>query len=387
MKILIIGHVDYGTDNAAALRLLEVANAFIAMGHEVEVFEGMPETRQGKVTAMAGRALMHPAPPPLGLLRRILVKLGVGFGLLHDQAIKKPWDVVYCYGSELSWVISGWLIAQRSGARLVADVTELYALEKMTSSLSHFRTRIGSWIGLFIAIPLLARALALPSEYFRRIMRNFHRNTVLLPPFFGTLPEARTGQKPHNSELVLAYAGSPFNKEQFPLLFRSLLSLPEVLPRPIRFRIVGLDEAQVDAMLEECAAMALRQHSSIVIEALGRTDVATARRTVANADFLVVLRNRTLRLNCGFPSKVAESYRIGTAIISNRYSDMATYLKHTVNGFLIETEAVEELAQVLLHCTELTPEMMERLAHQALATGESCFSPHAVANRLERMLA
>jgi len=387
MRILIIGHVDYGTDNAAALRLMEVAKALIAMGHEVEVFQGMPATRQGKVAAIADYAILHSATPPTGRLRRFLVKLGVGFGLLHDQAIKKPWDVVYCYGSELSWVIGGWLIARRSGARLVADVTELYGLEGMIASLSHFRTRIGSWIGLFIVIPLLARNLAVPSEYFRRVMRPFHRSTILLPPFFGALPEARTKHKLHISELVLAYAGSPFNKEQLPLLFLSLLSLPEDLRRPIRFRFVGLDEAQIDGMLAECGAVALRQHPRIIIEALGRTDVATARRTVANADFVVVLRNDTFRVNCGFPSKVAEAYRLGTAPISNRYSDMGTYLKNACNGFLIETESVENVAWVLLHCTGLTPETMERIAEQALATGESYFSDHAVASRLERMLA
>lgn len=386
MKVLIIGHVDYSVDNAAALRVLEVANTLLSMGHEVEIFKGMPTNQEYATAAFNDEIILHQAPLPHCMLRRALIKLGVGFSLLHDQKIKKPWDVVYCYGSELSWLLAGWLIARRSKARLIADITEMYGIENIASSFSQFRTRIGTWIGIFLIVPIFVRNLAVPSEYFRRIMSPLHHNITVLPPFFRALPKAGNRQERLNSELILAYAGSPANKEQFSLLFHSLMSLPVELTRPIRFRLVGIDEAQIDDALRQCGALALRQHPCIIIEALGRTDVATARQTVAQADFIVVLRNQTLRMNCGFPSKVAEAYRIGTAVISNSFSDMEMYLEHGRNGFMVEAQSAEELTRLLLHCIDLTPQEIERIGSQAFATGELYFSQEAVVSRLEHLL-
>lgn len=387
MKILIIGHVEYGSDNAAALRLLEVARALVDGGHEVDVFEGMPATRQADAPAIARYATIHPASPPSGRLRRLLVKLGVGFGLLHSKLTRQSYDVVYCYGSELSWLIAGWLFARRSGARLVADVTELYGFEGMSASFSHFRTRIGTWIGLFAIIPLLTRGLAVPSHRFRRIMCRYHSKVIVLPPFFGTLPQAAAKLAPNiGRELSLVYAGNPSNKEQLALLFSALAGMPAGLARPIRFRLVGLNEAQLKQLLLECGATGLLQRNDIMVEALGRTDVHTARLTVARADFQVVIRQQSLRVNCGFPSKVSEAYRLGTPVISNLYSDMIMYLENAGNAFVIERDTPEELVGVLCRCVDLTSDTAERIMANARATGQSHFSAEAVAGRLDLLL-
>ncbi len=387
MKILIIGDVEYQADNAAALRVLEVVKVLVSQGNEVEVIDYMGENSTKQDLVIARHAKVHQFAPPKSLMRRFLVKLGRGFSLLDsDQIVKGRWDVVYCYGSSLSWVIAGWLLAKHSRARLVADVTEFYDTEDMFKSLSFFRSRIGSWIGLLIFIPLLTSAIAVPSNYFRRIMKKFQNNLIILPPFFSELTVARSGSLNGGRELTLVYAGMPSGKEHFEPLFRSLLDLPENLSRTIRIQLVGVSDNILDKMLADCSAATLRWRRNIVIEALGRVDAHSARRIVAGADFAIVLRKPSLRVNCGFPSKIAEAFCLGIPIISNDYSDVSRYLKNGVNGFLLETGSIEETRTILLHCLTLDKDSISRMAEQSRSTGRNMFSAESASQPIRQLI-
>jgi glycosyltransferase involved in cell wall biosynthesis len=294
--------------------------------------------------------------------------------------------VVYCYGSALSWIVAGSVVRRKKHARFAVDVTELYGFEDIFKSISFFRSRWGTWIGMFIAIPLTASAIAVPSNYYLNIMRYFHRNVYLIPPFFGDLPETQIEREDGNRELTLVYAGSPSTKEQFSTLLLSLLRLHKDIDRPIRLKLVGFSDSQIDQMLVENGAEGLRQSSNVFIDVIGRTDVATARRIVRLSDFLIVIRRSSLRVNCGFPSKVAEAFCLGTPIITNKYSDINLYLKSGFNGFLIEKVDIQTVTETLLRCVSLDINDILSLEKGAHATGYTCFSSHAVRQRIMQFI-
>lgn len=384
MRVLIIGNVEFDTDNAAALRVFEVVCALRREGHVVDVSNGRQLSKQSGGQPISQFASVCPPDLVTGRLHRALAKVGLGFSLLYTSGIAAKYDVIYCYGSALSWLIGGWLVARTSGARLVADVTELYGFEDMTRSFSHFRSRIGGWIGLFVALPLLAKKVAVPTRYFGRIVRRCNRQVVLLPPFFGPLAEPEASGD--SRELSLAYAGTPSNKEEMQLLLRTLWEMREELTRPLRLVLVGIDEKQVERWLSNGGSSQVREHPWLRIEARGRTDVRTARRIVAASDFLIVIRAPSLRVNCGFPSKVAEAYCLGTPVIANLYSDIAHYVQDGENGFVIPRDSAEAIRNLVHRCLNLDPDVKARIRKRARETGRVHFSSDAVLYRLNTLI-
>lgn len=383
MRILVTGHVFYHIDNAAKFRVLEVVQAFQSMGHEVVVFDGLspivatPYGDQGSVRLERWSAPHRPVD-------KLIRKLGIGLGILSHPVANERFDAVYCYGSELSWLIAARIVARRSGARLIVDVTELYGFEEMFSSFSAFRTRISGWLGVFPGIPLLASAIAVPSRRFQRLFRFFGRSAQLLPPFFG---EIALHQEPASSGVLkLAYAGSPSNKEQMGLIFRALADLPLHDRTAVHFQLVGLGSDDIVAIAREHGVAGLLSRADIRMEARGRTTVDTARSIISDADFGIVIRRQSLRVNFGFPSKVAEAFRLGTPVISNFYSDIALYLRDAVNGLALREDSPEALRQILLRCLAMTHIEKQSMRQNASQTGSEMFSRERGAATLGELL-
>lgn len=372
MRILLTGHLFFHTDNAAKFRALEVVNALEAEGHEVVVFDGLspasPKPYRGKLPAGLVRAR-----PAAGWWQRLTRSVGAGFALLSDPATAGSFDAVYCYGTELSWVVGAWRQARRNGARLIVDVPELYGLEDLFANLSAFRTRIGGWLGIFPVAPLLADTIVVPSRRFLALFGRVHRDVRLLPPFFG---DFGTHEQPASDEKVvtLAYAGSPSNKEWLSLIFRALDQVPVELGRHILFRLVGVTMSDTESMIRTFGAHRLLERADIRIAAMGQTDVDTARTVVRSSDFSIVIRHHSIRINFGFPSKVAEAFRLGTPVISNLYSDIGCYLVDGENGFVLHDETEAGLRALLIRCLATTSADRAAMRVRAAGLGGGVFS-------------
>jgi glycosyltransferase involved in cell wall biosynthesis len=384
MRILVTGNLSYHQESAAKFRVLEVVRALEALGHQVVVFDALspaPATPYGDGAPVA----YVRKQPARGALQRVAEKIGIGFSLLLQPWGQERFDAVYCYGSELSWLLATWRFARRQQARLIVDVTELYGFEEMFGSFAAFRARIGGWIGLFPGIPLLADGIAVPSSRFHRFFRRFRGAVQLLPPFFSDLGAARS-DPPETEVLALSYAGSPSNKEWLSLIFRALDGMPVSDSRRIRFDLVGLSNADVDAVVRGSGAETLLGRADLQIEARGRTSPQAARAVVRASDFSIVIRRRSVRVNFGFPSKVAEAFRLGTPVISNAYSDMTDYLRDGVNGLALRAETAEALGEVLERARAMGAAERAAMRQAAGETGLRFFSRERASGTLKLLL-
>lgn len=381
MRILLIGHVYYDQDNAARLRCLEVVSALKNLGHEVIVYNGMSFASSCLVESNTPDIDFRLAEPPTNRLQRLLSRIGVGFGLLHGPVVREQFDIIYCYGTELSWMVAGWLMARRLRARMVLDATELYDFQQIFSSFSAFRSRIGSWLGIFPGTALFVSAVAAPSQRYLRLFRCFHRRVVLLPPFFGPI-DSSTRHHIDEQSMTLAYAGSPAGKDLLSLILDALAGMPPCDHRPISFNIVGPTVADIAKIIRNSGNERLMARRDITLNVIGRTTAAKARSVVEAADFLLAVRAPSIRINYGFPSKVAEAFCLGVPVICNSYSDIEEYLEDGVNGMLVPECSAGALRATFIRCLGLASTEYEDIRKQARATGERFFSAKAIEGAL-----
>ena len=389
MKVLLIGHVDYTIDNAAQLRCLEVAKALMTLGHEVTVYDGLNFSIPVNTLKWSDVRFVHPEYPK-GRIEAFVRRVGVGLALFWQKISIEKFDVIYCYGSELSWQIAGWRLARRMGARLLVDITELYGFEEMTTSFSKCRSLIGTWIGILGVTPLFADCIAVPSRRFARLMRRLHSNVFLLPPFFSRIDLEEEPDVPEdcskNHFLRLVYAGSPGGKEQLFLIVQALALVPKRGGYAIQFDLAGLSQEETASVIRAAGAQSLLQRSDILIRGLGRIQVERARLLVSRADFLIVIRKQSRRVNFGFPSKVAESFSLGVPVISNCYSDIPRYVCSYHNGMLIKDDSAEALRDCLVNCQNLSKSNHLKMRQGARSTWQNFFSASAAAFTLNKML-
>ena len=80
----------------------------------------------------------------------------------------------------------------------------------------------------------------------------------------------------------------------------------------------------------------------------GRLNNSEAKEIVAMSHYSIFFRPNLRFSNAGFPSKIAESFSLGTSIITNDFSDIKKYIKSSYNGFLLEGHVSSEKIYLLL---------------------------------------
>lgn len=366
-KILVVGLYDFNTDNAAMLRVLSVVKALKHAGVNVSIHLslGLNSNRQGVVPTD-----VVVVDERVGGFKSILKKIGFGYSLIYLDKVSE-YDAIYCYGSELSWVICSKYLSVKYRKRLVFDVTEVYDTTDMWVSFAAFRSRIGGWIGLAL-VPFFAKHVFVVSSRLNDLYRRTLTNSSILLPFFNELKKARS-EDPESGCFTIAYAGSPGGKDELGMIVRALNRVKS--KQQVRLLIVGVARHQMSLkeLTDVGESQCVTENGSEVLF-FGRVPVERAREVVALSDATIVIRRPSLRINFGFPSKIAEAFRLGVPVIASNFSDVTSHVKHMHNGFIVSEISERAIAEVINSATELDKEEYARIKNQASATGENSFS-------------
>lgn len=71
---------------------------------------------------------------------------------------------------------------------------------------------------------------------------------------------------------------------------------------------------------------------------MGRIEHSKVLPIIKKADFYIFLREVNRVNMAGFPTKYVEAMSLGTPVITNKTSDLQTYMDNGVNGFFINTD-------------------------------------------------
>lgn len=192
------------------------------------------------------------------------------------------------------------------------------------------------------------------------------KKTVLLPPLVD-LQDAKWTERKCNhddeNKTKLIFAGSLIeNKDRLDWIVGSISRiLPEMGKEDsVELLIVGVTEQQYRQMYQ----VGNDEQLPPFVKFLGRIAHEEVIQLLLQSDFQIFLRERNLPNMAGFPTKFTESISSRTLVLTNDTSSLTDYLENGKNGFLLDIENEQALADSLKKVLALSIKDIRQLRSQ-----------------------
>ncbi len=167
-----------------------------------------------------------------------------------------------------------------------------------------------------------------------RMYRSYQSEAMLLlPPLVDTEdPIWHQDGKKVSSSFEFCFAGLPDgNKDSMELMVRAFAALPE---NDTLLRIIGVEKTEFLRRNPEAEDTVNHMGNRVLF--MGRRSHAETLRYEQNADCNLIIREADRRNNAGFPTKFAEAFTVGKAIITTDISDVNLYASRVDNAFVVD---------------------------------------------------
>ncbi len=174
-----------------------------------------------------------------------------------------------------------------------------------------------------------------------------------------------------NKKIHIVYTGSPGRSKEFLLpVIKALADNPQFKEK-IEFHIYGPSYNDVLINIGNNTEIIKEAGGSVVIH--GRIPQDEVQKVLTNADYLIFLRPDRRSSNAGFPTKLGESFAVGTPVIANDTGDLGLYIKSGENGHLLNSCDNKELKRLFEELINLDSEKYRAIRKCARKTAEECF--------------
>lgn len=360
MKILYVGNFFFPRGNAAGNRVLGNGYLFREIGYQVD-FLGLdkkvaPNTPLLETKKTYDGFDFYTFPYPKNYLDWLLFG-GVLKDAINLIKLTAP-KIVIMYGSpRLSLFCLALIVyCKIKKITIVSD-----CVDWMESHSGSNFYRFIKWIDIQLqkrVINFLVDGVIVISSF----LDNFYRGKKILrlPPLVNnTYYKELVPNYLYNKKKQLTYVGNPFPvgqktssavgaKDRIDLLIDLLILIKHI---DCQLNIAGLSELEFIKNYPNYSEKIKELGGKLIFH--GFLDNESAIRLIANSDFTVLLRDDNRMTRAGFPTKIVESVSCGTPVITNRTSDIPTFIQDGVNGFLVEIEnfssfssSVEEILKI-----------------------------------------
>ncbi len=268
--------------------------------------------------------------------------------------------------------IMTWRAVRRSTRKhripLIVDVTEWHTganLPGGTFGLRYLESEICSRL----SYPSADAVIAI-SSYIKEYYQRKGCETLRVPPLVDLKdPKWQSGHWTPSESLRLAYAGSPGNKDMLGEMIRAVVA-PQLRAKRLEMHILGLNANEARAL----AGCELRSEAGKGAEVIchGRLPQNDVPGIIAGMDFTVLLRKNDRNANAGFSTKLVESLSCGVPAIVNATSDIAEFVRHGREGFIVNGESIAAFSAALDEAAGPSPAILAQMrAHAKERAGQS----------------
>lgn len=342
--VIYVGPYSFPNGGAAARRILGVCasirdagfNVAIASGqmeseYEHEAFDGFP------VFSLNERK--HEALPKLMKHLRYL-SMGSDTVKWLDSLPQKPKAIVLYSGySPYLLRVGRW--CEKNGVKFVFDAVEWYEAPNLISKLSPYFLNIS--LAMRFLLPKVGRLICI-SSYLQKYYEGKGCQVVKIPP---TLDTKKTSPNVRLSNRVtkISYTGNPGRKDLLEHVIKAVIDLNES-GFPVELNLAG----KCDQILE-----AFSIHDMSFIKNHGFLSHDDSLSLVRNSDYTVLFRPYQRSSEAGFSTKFVESISLGTPVLANITSDLASHLLDGETGFVsdsVDYAAIRAIIERAVKCSD-----------------------------------
>lgn len=247
------------------------------------------------------------------------------------------------------------------GIKVIADCTEWYSTKgkniifKMIKGFDSFlRMRI---------IQKRLDGLIVISKYLENYYKGCN-NVVSIPPLVD-LDERKWGIKPFSDsdhKVKFVYSGNPgINKDKINVLVEVLYKLKD---NNYLFNVVGITKGQYIKAFPEHQELLIQLGERIRF--YGRLSHIESLKLLKESDFCLFVREHTRETRAGFPTKFVESISSGVPVITTKNSDLEQYLTINKNGFFINIDDKDFVAEDMKKILNMNKEELKVMKENCL---------------------
>ena len=229
---------------------------------------------------------------------------------------------------------------KRQNIKIYADSTEWYGMLG-DNLLKKIVKGADSFIRMNVVQPKLDGIIVI-SHY----MKHFYEKklpTICIPPLTDITDIKWVSEEPEgHAGISLLYAGSPGKHKD--KLNRIVEALAVIQDFNVKLNIVGITKDQFLEYYPEDKLIIKDLENNVIF--WGRQPHDTVLHLLKQADFSIFYREITRVTMAGFPTKFSEAISCGTPVITNRTSDLSTYLIYGENGFWLGDDIVASLKTI-----------------------------------------
>ena len=341
--ILYIGGFELPDKNAAAQRVLANAKLFREIGYEI-ILLGAKKNIEYDTPIITTKFqyegfLMYSVAYPKSVRQWMDYLMNANKYIEFAKNIENLQSIV-CYNFPSIALEKIRKYCVKANIKCIADVTEWYSGKGRV-----FPINILKELDTFYRMRIVQKkmdTLIVISRYLERYYSK-QNNVIYIPPLTDLKYLVRnSSKKTQTKELRLVYAGSlgVGLKDHINILIEALAKVK----RKVRLDIIGIDKREYLSIYPEHKNREILTHN-IVFH--GRLSHSVTLDYVRNADFCCFFRYDNRLTMAGFPTKFSEAISLGTPVLTNRTSNIDEYIQDGVNGVLVKSLDIDEIASTL----------------------------------------
>lgn len=376
-KIYYIGSFQLPDKNASANRVVAISELLVQRGNEVTIWSS---ARQVAETNRDIEKFEKHCDTKLSLMSgkfRVLIKK------VFDD-INRGKDVcLICYNLRSDMLFCLIILSKFIPLLIVADITEWY-----TPSFSNLAKNIVKWADVKIRMLILNRMIKtkiVVSPFLLQFYtsQNHKKKIVRIP----TLLPKGDGAKvsipvvDNKKGLILFYAGDPFRYTGHPVNKKAMKERIDLIVEFVAksnieeiavLKIFGITLQQYITSFPNHIDIIRANPNRIIFG--GKVSRAKVSEELQKSDFMLILREKNITNEAGFPTKFTEAMKNGTPVITTNSTDISDFFIEGSHGYYVEIykEQIIGLNSIIKISTpEKIMEMRKKCLYNKILDNES----------------
>ena len=372
MRVLIIRFEAFPTGSAPAFRTLNLAKLLSHCGNEVLVFAPKINIEKGDQCKLGIDFASIECFSPIDNERNHFQLLK---SILQD---KKP-DVAILPSSIYS--CRSLMLLHKKNIPVILDSVEWHNASNWRYKYAdpRFAFFCICWKYVFPKVEGIIGISRLISNYYKMKLDNVERIPTITDC---VLTAARLDIK-KETPIRFIFSGQLDEGKDNLDTFIQAMSLVDSSRDVFQLDIYGPNKKEVERHLGKMSIL-LEKNENIIVH--GRVPQQEAQEACKNSDFSVFFRLNRRSANAGFPTKLGECMTFGTPAICNDTGDISLVVKNRINGYLLKTKSVDEIADALRHILSLSVEEREAMRREARKSAEEFFDYRNYQEEIQKVL-
>lgn len=375
MKILIITEQYFPFGSAMASRIRSFCSMFYKLGHDVYVISSYT-TAEYSMQGISYEVIFNrnkksidtfiPNPKFKDSIKRYISSNIV--------------DVIFCASVQVNfkWLLK---LCKSSNIPLILEQCEWYDVSSY---------KFGKIDPRYIRLNANFKFYYPKANYviaISRLLESYYKSqgtkVERIPSIIDTKERSFSNNTNNNDKIKIVFTGNASKSKELILPIVEAISTKDEYLKKIQFDIYGMDKKTFDGRINNAV---LNEKTKNNVYVHGFVEQNKIEDILLNSDYQIFIRPNRKSSNAGFPTKLCESFSVGTPVITNDTGDIFMYLVDGDNGFLCEGIEKENVCKVFDKILNISKEDYSRMRNNARITAEKSFDFRNYLNKIEVVL-